>query len=142
MFIEYNNEKIAQDILELKDIEKTAIEAVNDDGLYFYFVLITVRGVAHITTCGPIIPDLTELPNGYTCDYTQTKFDRKKIFKIISTWLNSAKPGKSKPITSAKIICIEDALTQFKSPSAYYFNDAELTARMFNDFEGEILEDD
>ena len=98
--------------LEIKDIGKCAIEGVNPDGFYFYLVIITVRGVAHMFTCGPLIPDLDDLPPGYTVNYSTTNFNSQKLKKTVSAWLNGRKPGKSKLIDEAKLVDIDYAISQ------------------------------
>lgn len=137
MLIEYSSVFNPQNALEIKDLSRCAIEGVNDDGLYFYYVIIAVRGIATIATCGPVIPELTELPPGYTCELTMMKYNQKKIFSNIFKWLNGKKPGKSKSISSAKIICIEDALAEFRNISDYFYNNLDLSTRIFDAMEEE-----
>lgn len=83
MFVEYNNVLTPQNLLDIPDIGNIAIEASNDDGLYFYLVSICVRGQCYIATCGPCIPDITELPPGYTSQLQIIKFDRKKMIAYL-----------------------------------------------------------
>lgn len=130
MFVEYNNVFNPQNLLEIKDIGHCAIEGYNDEGLYFYMVIITVRGMSTVATCGPLIPDVQELPNGYQCDLNIMKYDVKKLNSVVSKWLNSRKPGKSAPITSAKIICIEEALAQFRDVGEYFYENIDLSNRI------------
>ena len=135
MLIEYSSVFNPQNALEIKDIGHCAIEGVNDDGLYFYLVIVTVRGYSTIATCGPVIPDITELPPGYTSELHNMKFNQTKIKAAVFKWLNSSKPGKSKPISSAKIICIEEALSQFRNVGEYFYEDMDLSAKIFNKME-------
>ena len=110
MLIEYNHQITPQDLINIKDVGQCAIEGTNDDGLYFYLIVVTTRGYSSICTFGPVIPDIDEVVPGYTCQMHQVEFNPKKITKDIYTWLNGKKPGKAKPISSAKIICVEEAL--------------------------------
>ena len=127
--------------LEIKDIGKCAIEGVNPDGFYFYLVIITVRGVAHMFTCGPLIPDLDDLPPGYTVNYSTTNFNIQKLKKTVSAWLNGRKPGKSKPINEAKLVDIDYAISQFKSVKSYVALNPDFVNAM-NDDESEDFYDE
>lgn len=127
--------------LEIKDIGKCAIESVNPDGFYFYLVIITVRGVAHMFTCGPLIPDLDDLPPGYTVNYSTTNFNIQKLKKTVSAWLNGRKPGKSKPINEAKLVDIDYAISQFKSVKSYVALNPDFVNAM-NDDESEDFYDE
>ena len=127
--------------LEIKDIGKCAIEGVNPDGFYFYLVIITVRGVAHIFTCGPLIPDLDDLPPGYTVNYSTTNFNSQKLKKTVSAWLNGRKPGKSKLIDEAKLVDIDYAISQFKSVKSYVALNPDFVNAM-NDDESEDFYDE
>lgn len=127
--------------LEIKDIGKCAIEGVNPDGFYFYLVIITVRGVAHMFTCGPLIPDLDDLPPGYTVNYSTTNFNIQKLKKTVSAWLNGRKPGKSKLINEAKLVDIDYAISQFKSVKSYVALNPDFVNAM-NDDESEDFYDE
>ena len=127
--------------LEIKDIGKCAIEGVNPDGFYFYLVIITVRGVAHMFTCGPLIPDLDDLPPGYTVNYSTTNFNIQKLKKTVSAWLNGRKPGKSKLINDAKLVDIDYAISQFKSVKSYVALNPDFVNAM-NDDESEDFYDE
>ena len=130
MLIEYSNIYTPQNLIEIENISNCAIEGVNDDSLYFYFICITVRGISTITTYGPLVPDLLELPSGYTCELYNINYNPKKLKQIIYSWLNSKKPGKAKPISSAKIICIEEALSQFRDINEYFHKQPDLALRL------------
>lgn len=127
--------------LEIKDIGKCAIEGVNPDGFYFYLVIITIRGVAHMFTCGPLIPDLDDLPPGYTVNYSTTNFNIQKLKKTVSAWLNGRKPGKSKLIDEAKLVDIDYAISQFKSIKSYVALNPDFVNAM-NDDESEDFYDE
>lgn len=127
--------------LEIKDIGKCAIEGVNPDGFYFYLVIITIRGVAHMFTCGPLIPDLDDLPPGYTVNYSTTNFNIQKLKKTVSAWLNGRKPGKSKPINEAKLVDIDYAISQFKNIKSYVALNPDFVNAM-NDDESEDFYDE
>ena len=127
--------------LEIKDIGKCAIEGVNPDGFYFYLVIITIRGVAHMFTCGPLIPDLDDLPPGYTVNYSTTNFNSQKLKKTVSAWLNGRKPGKSKLIDEAKLVDIDYAISQFKSVKSYVALNPDFV-NVMNDDESEDFYDE
>lgn len=143
MFLDYNSKFNPQNSLEIKDIGNCAIEGVNNDGLYFYLITTTIRGQVTIATCGPVIPDIDELPNGYTCNITNMMFNQNKLKLTISKWLNGLKPGKNKPITEAKQIDKISALDQFRSIKAYYLSDPDLSIRLAGSIDiDEVSEDD
>lgn len=130
MLIDYSKTYTAEASLDIKDAGNCAIEGINDDGLYFYLVIVTVRGLSTVATCGPLIPDINDLPNGYTAELYNIKYDGKKLASVISQWLNSKKPGKSKPISLAKLINIADALNQFKNINEFFYQNDDLAAKI------------
>lgn len=131
--IDYFHTFSPQKAIEIKDIGNCAIEGVNDDGLYFYMVVTAVRGEATIATCGPVIPDLTELPDGYKSSLDRLKYNPRKLLGTIYKWLNGAKGKKIKPISQAREITKVEALKQFRNIYDYFLEDEDLSARLTYD---------
>lgn len=105
MIFEYNAELVLQSALDVDDIGNTAIEGINDDGYYYYLIIVTVLGETSVYTFGPVIPDLVELIEGYTFNFFSLDYKETKIEKIITRWLND-----NKKLTSAKIIDKQSAI--------------------------------
>lgn len=127
---DYSGSVSFENTLEIKDMGSCAIEGCDRRGLYFYLVIITVRGECTIATCGPVIPDVEELPTGYTCSLTRAKYDYGGLRMTIDKWLNSKKPNKTGPISDAKVVPIEYALNQFRDISDFFYNDEDLSIRI------------
>ena len=68
-----------------------------------------------LASCGPMIPDVYELPDGYGCLMEQMSYKEDKIAKSVSMWLNH----KDRKITEAKEIGIYEALDQFRDLGEY-----------------------
>ena len=101
----FNNEYVAQSLIELDNIGDFCLEAINEDDLLYYYLMIkTVMGKSEIVSFGPIIPDMEELPSGYTCSYENIDYSDKRIFIYINKWLND----RGKKITSAKQISVKE----------------------------------
>ena len=78
-------------------------------------IVDTSCGETLIAFCGPVIPDVGELPSGYGCSYFSTEYKEKIISKTISKWLNN----KDTKITEARLISMSDAVEQFRDLGAY-----------------------
>ena len=62
-----------------------------------------------------IIPDLNEIPEGFSNSLTKMEYKEPKIEKMINFWLND----KYKKLTDAKIITIGEALDVFPDLRTY-----------------------
>lgn len=106
MQFDFNQQRIAQDSIEVEDIGNVCIEGYNDTGYAFYLIIITYLGVSKIITFGPVMPDLDELVDKFQLNHIELNYDNKKLWKQITMWLND-----SKKLTSAKIIDQDTAIS-------------------------------
>jgi len=121
MLFEFNQELQFMSDIDINDIGQFAIEANNDEGMFWYLIVRTSLGTCTITSCGPLVPDLELLPSGFTQKLERIPFKEDKLCKYISMFLND----KGKKITKAVEIEIEDAIEQFKDLKEYLENYSE-----------------
>ena len=112
---EYNKEWLPQNTINVKDIGQFALEASNDEGYFFYLVIFTQLGISTIASAGPVIPDVEELNQGYSCSMYTMEYKEDKLIKTINNWLND----RSKKITQAREVTIDEALDQFRDLGEY-----------------------
>ena len=86
---EYFYQRMATGNLEVEDIGNCAIEANNDDGLFYYLLIETNMGFTKIFEYGPIHPDFHELPKSVKCNFERIEYNEKKLSKKIDDFLNS-----------------------------------------------------
>jgi len=118
MEFQFNNQLTPQNQIDIDNIGSFALEASNDDGLYYYYLVKTVLGHSIIASCGPIIPDLDILPSGFSISLHKMNYNENRLFKVINSFLND----KEKKITSAYEISIEDAINRFRDLKDYLRN--------------------
>lgn len=112
--IEYNRQYAPQDCLYIDNMGDVSIEASNDEGMLFYLILVTKRGTSTMLTFGPVVPDIYELPSGYSVQLEEFDFETDKAQKKVSMWLNDRKK-----ITKATIVTVPDALSQLRDAGSY-----------------------
>lgn len=115
MQFEFNNQLVPQNLVEVDNIGSFGLEAFNDDGEAFYYIVQTIMGQCIIASCGPVIPDLRSLPPGFTININRMPYNEARIIKNITLFLND----KYKKIISATEIDIEDAIEQFRDVKEY-----------------------
>lgn len=130
---EYNKQWMPQNTINIKEIGKCAIEAQNPDGFCYYLVVDTSLGETLIATCGPVIPDVYDLPDGFSCSMYHMEYREDKLTKTVSMWLNN----KDRKIVEAKEISISEALDQFRDLEGYLRGQIEIT-----DVEGDAKDGD
>lgn len=97
---EYFYQRMAVGNLDIEDLGNCAIEANNDDGLFYYLLIETNLGFTKVFEYGPIQPDFHELPKSVKCTFDRIEYTEAKLSKIIQNFLN----GGFKGITQAQII--------------------------------------
>lgn len=117
-YLEYDQELQFMNGIDIADIGQFAIEANNDEGFFWYLIVRTSLGTTSIAECGPVIPDVELLPNNFKQSLTKMPFKEDKLIKAISFFLND----KSKKITKAIEVDINDALNQFRDFKSYLEN--------------------
>lgn len=123
MQFEFNHQLLPQDFIEIEQIGEFGLEATNDLGYCWYMIIKTFLGTSVICTCGPIIPDISIIPSGFTTHLDKIPYKEDKLAKTINYFLNDSKKG----ITSAKIISFDDAIDQFRELKDYLKNFSEDT---------------
>lgn len=118
MVFEFNNQFLPQNSIDIDRIGEFAIECSNEQGFYYFLVVKTSLGTTTIASCGPLVPDVVLLPNGYETSLIRIKSEDSKIEKEITKWLNDRK----KCIIEARQISIDDALDQFVDLGNYLKN--------------------
>lgn len=109
MIINYNGDVAFLGELDIDNIGEFAIEANNDEGMFWYYVCRTLFGTTTIATSGPRIPDIELLPKSFYQQRYTMQFNEAKIIKDVSRYLNDY----TKKITTAKVIPIDEAVSQF-----------------------------
>lgn len=118
MEFEFNNQFTPQSLIDIDNIGAFALEAVNEDGIYYYYIVQTIIGQSIIASCGPIIPDIDILPSGFCVTIYKMPYNEIRLTKAINLFLND----KYKKITDARIIDIEEAIDQFRDVKSYLKN--------------------
>lgn len=118
MTLEFDQQLQYQNYVDVEEIGQFALEASNDEGMYWYIVVRTIMGTTTIATCGPVVPDIDILPNGFSTTLTKMPYKEDKLGKTIGFWLND----KSKKLTTARVLDIEEAINQFRDLKDYLIN--------------------
>lgn len=121
MTFEFNQQLTPQSLIDVDNIGDFALEGINDEGMFFYLICKTSLGVTTVVDCGPIIPDVSLIPSGYHISLIRMQYKEEKLSKTISMWLND----RSKKLTSANLVDIEDALDGFRDLREYMRNYSE-----------------
>lgn len=121
MQFEFDQELKAQNNIEIDDIGFFGLEASNSEGYYYYLVIRSIMGTSIIATCGPVIPDLDALPSGFKMTLDKMPYKEDKLIKTISYFLND----KSKKITDAKVMEVNEAINEFRELKEYLLNFSE-----------------
>lgn len=121
--IEFNQQLLPQSVVEIDELGDFGLEASNAEGYYYYIAARCFQGIAVIATCGPIIPDVTLLPSGFSMSLSKVPFREDKITKFLNLFLND----KHRLLTEARLISFEEAVQQFKELKDYLINLSEDT---------------
>lgn len=113
--IEFNQQLMPQNVINVEELGQFAIEAWNDEGYYYYLIIRTLLGTTSIASCGPVIPDVEMLPSGFTMNLDKVPYKEDKLTRTVTMWLND----RSKKITNAKTIEIPEAIEQFRDLKEY-----------------------
>lgn len=123
MEFDFNRQLFAMNQLEIPEMGSCAIQASNDNGYCYYLVIKTFIGQTVVATCGPILPDIEQIPSGFTVSLTRQSFSEDKLFKLISAFLND----KYHAITDAKVIEFDEAINNFRDLKDYLLTISEET---------------
>ena len=121
MRLEFNNQLVPQSSLDIEDIGNSAIEAVTPDSLFFYYVNTTKFGKTTTITFGPIVPDMGFILDDFTLYVHKSEYSQPKLAKALNIWLND-----KKKLEKAKLVSIEEALSNIPDVKNYYINYKEI----------------
>ena len=122
MTFKFNNEYVAQSLINIDDIGNFALEGVDEHNGFFYYLLVkTTLGTTTILTFGPVVPDVKLLPDYYNITYQRLQFKDKVIYKYINMWLND----KIKKISNAQLIEEDVLLNELRDIKDYILNYGE-----------------
>ena len=74
--------------IDIENIGNCAIDAYNDLGFEWLFLVCTIEGTTHMIEFGPVVPDLDILPAKVSYTYDRIDFKEGKIANRISKFLN------------------------------------------------------
>lgn len=109
MIIDFEAKQTFNQQLDIPDPGNCCIKCTTENWLNYYLVLKSIRGRVFCLEYGPISPDSTDLVADFYVKYSILKFDEKKIFKKISSFLNDT----YKEICTAQIDLDENAFDDF-----------------------------
>lgn len=92
--------------ISIASIGNCAIEAISEDFMYYYLIVITINGNTETLYYGPIIPDSSMLAKSVACEFHRMTYSDAKVRKLISGFLNP----KGINIIQAKELSFEEAL--------------------------------
>lgn len=84
MTFEFNQQLVPQNLIDVKEIGEFAIEAFNDEGYYYYLVVKTLIGTCTLLSCGPVLPDVPLLIDGFAVKLNKCDYKEDKIAKAIN----------------------------------------------------------
>ena len=91
MLIEYLGSSSFGAELDIVDPGNCCIKATDAELNTYYLTTKAIRGVVHILEYGPIFPDSELLPENFKVNYSQMKFNEKKLYRVIFNFLNDYK---------------------------------------------------
>lgn len=91
MIIDYKQDYVFTESIDIEDIGNTCIKAVAKNGAEHYVITKTILGKTSILKFGPVMPDLPELCIGFSVSYNKIDYKEGKICKEISMLLNNPK---------------------------------------------------
>ena len=115
MEFEFDKQLTPQNAIEIDNIGSFALEAISETGNYYYYIVQTLMGQSVIASCGPIAPDIYEIPSGFNVSLYRIEYNETKLIKGIDLFLND----KYKKILYAKEIDTEDAIEQVRDIKEY-----------------------
>ena len=107
----YNGTAQYADYLELEDNLNFALQAFDEDGLYYFLVAYTKLGYTTILEWGPMSFDDDIIPEIYNVNYKKIEVDEKELDKTITKFLGRKKrleSHKSNPFDPTKTCKVVD----------------------------------
>lgn len=91
MIIDYKQDYVFTESIDVEDIGNTCIKAIAKDGVEYYAITKTILGKTSILKFGPVMPDLPLLCIGFSASFSKINYKENKICKEISMFLNNPK---------------------------------------------------
>lgn len=107
----YNTQIVQINSIEVEDIGNCALEAIDQLGRYYYYIIVTNEGWSKVITFGPVVPDIILLPTGYKSSYDYMSYADGKMEKMIKKWVLG---GKGVNFESVRQITVEEAVGQHR----------------------------
>ena len=120
---EFNQQLVPQSLVDIEEVGQVALEGINEEGLFWYLIIKTSLGTTTIAECGPVVPDVDFLPDSYGTRLTRMPYKEDKLERYVNMWLND----RSKKLTEAKVIKVDDALDEFRDIGTYMRNYSDTT---------------
>ena len=96
MIIEYNEQTVFTEALDIVDIGNVALRASNSSGIEYYIITKTNLGKTGILEFGPILPDFPSLLDGFHINYQKIDYKESKIMKSLNSFVNDYKRAITK----------------------------------------------
>lgn len=107
--IGYNTQSVQIDSIYVEDIGNCALEAIDEDGGFYYIAIKTVEGGTDVIQFGPVIPDMELLPKAYKASFDRMSYSDTKLKNIIQKW---ALGGKGINFIEINQVSLEDVIAQ------------------------------
>ena len=118
--IAFNRQEVLTQSAYVEDVGNCALEAVDEMGLHHYLVIKTVDGRTFKLLFGPLLPDIIELPPGYSVNYIKEDYNDTKLAKFIQGW---AAPKKGPNFEEVTQIPVEEALSLYRDAKSHFENE-------------------
>ena len=118
MLFEFDHVLKAQKTLEIDNIGEFAIQAIDNEGRYYYLICRTSLGMTSFVTYGPIVPGIPLLPGGFSTNLDRMPYLESKIAKKVEYFLNP----KKTVIVEAEEISFDEAVDAFIDIKEYLTN--------------------
>lgn len=97
--------------IDIEDMGNVCLEAINLKGEHFFLIIKTDLGWVQILEYGPIVPDVSSLPDTVICNYKRIEYSEYKLDKLITKFLNDGSRG----IETAQVIDEDFAKEQMRN---------------------------
>ena len=118
MIIDYDAKKVFNQSVQIDDPGNVALSCETTDGNYYFILTKAVMGKLNILSFGPVMPDLPELLDSYTCLFRQMPYNQKKVESELTKFINDPK----KEIMSVMTMQLQDVYTFLPDIKIYWEN--------------------
>lgn len=93
-------------VIDIEDIGKCAIEAIDEETNHYFLAIVTQLGQVSCFSWGPVIPDDSRMMRQFNYSKWTFSYNEKRLMAEITRWLNDS----TKKITDAWEIEFDDNL--------------------------------